>query len=125
MTDAERKKYVDTIHERVSLILVPLGIVVQHELMKAGRAEVAEFTFKIPDADKSKRGKYQELIVHLMQQDLWQCHTNPAQLDCLPRAWARICAEWAPTLFEDAPTPTADGVDWRPEETLPEDFYAA
>jgi hypothetical protein len=124
MTDAERKKYVDTIHERVGLILCPLGIVVEHELMKAG-VNVAEFTIKIPDANKPKSGVYQELIFHLTLQDVMRCRTDPKQLDCLPRAWARICADWAPTLFDEAKMPVADGVDWRPEDTIPEDFYAA
>ncbi len=124
MTADDRQKYVDTIHERVRGILCPLGIVVEHELID-GRQDVAEFTFKIPDADKSKPGVYQEVVIHLTHQDVWNCHRDPAQLDCLPRAWARICAEWAPTLFDEAKLPTAEGVDWRPQETLPEDFYAA
>lgn len=125
MTADQRKKLIDTINERVSLILCPLGIVVSHEVLKAGGQDVAEFSFKIPDADKTKAGKYEELIVHLTQTDLWQCHNDPKQLDCLPRAWARICADFAPSLFDAAKMPTADGVDWRPQETLPEDFYAA
>jgi hypothetical protein len=125
LTDDDRKKCVETIHERVSLILCPLGIVVEHELLKPGKQDVAEFTFKIPSTDKSKPGVYQEVIVHLTHHDVQQCHTNPAQLDCLPRAWARICADWAPSLFDEAKLPTAEGVDWRPQETLPEDFYAA
>jgi hypothetical protein len=124
VTDDDRKKCVQTIRERVSLILCPLGILVEHE-MKSGRGEAAEFTFKIPDADKAKPGVYQEVTIHLTQHDVQQCLTDPAQLDCLPRAWARICADWAPTLFDGATLPTADGVDWRPQETLPEDFYAA
>jgi hypothetical protein len=124
MTAAERKQYVETIHERVSLLLCPLGITVEHEL-KDGRGEAAEFTFKIPEVDRSKPGLYQEVIVHLTQFDVAQCHNDPAQLDCLPRAWARICADWAPSLFEDAKFPAADGADWRPQETVPEDFYAA
>ena len=69
MTAAERKKLVETIHERVSLILCPLGIVVEHEIMKAGGPDVAEFTFKIPDADRSKPGVYQEVIIHLACKD--------------------------------------------------------
>jgi hypothetical protein len=133
VTDDDRKKCVATIHERVSLILCPLGIVVEHELLKPGKADVAEFTFKIPDADKSKPGVYQEVIVYLTLQDLARCFgTHPAQLladsaqlDCLARAWARICAEWAPNLFDEAKLPTVEGADWRPQETLPEDFYAA
>ena len=76
-------------------------------------------------SDKGKPGVYQELIVHLMNYDVQNCLNDPAQLDCLPRAWARICAEWAPSLFDEANVPPTDNVDWRPQETLPEDFYAA
>jgi hypothetical protein len=126
MTAADRQQYVETIHDRVNAILAPLGIIVQHELLKASiRGDVAEFTFKIPEPDRSKPGVDQEVIIHLTQQDVWQCQKDPAQLDCLPRAWARICAEWAPSLFDEAELPAADGADWRPQETLPEDFYAA
>jgi hypothetical protein len=125
VTDAERKKCVDTIHERVGLVLGPLGIVVEHALVKSHRTDVAEFTFKIPDADKSKPGIYQEVIVQLTHQDVMRCQADPAQLECLTRAWARICADWAPSLFDEAKLPMADGVDWRPQETIPEDFYAS
>jgi hypothetical protein len=124
MTAQEKQKLVDTIQERVVLMLGPLGILVAHEMMKDNYT-IAEFTFKIPDLDKSKPGTYQELIVHFTQTDAHQCKADPKQLDCLPRAWARICAEWAPSLFDEAKLPNADGVDWRPQETLPEDFYAA
>jgi hypothetical protein len=124
MTAAERRRLVDAIHERVELLLGPLGIVVEHAMMKSGHA-IAEFTLKIPDVDKSKPGVYQELIFHVTQTEAYQCQHDPKQLDCLPRAWARICADWAPSLFDDAKLPGADGVDWRPQETLPEDFYAA
>ncbi|HUR54509.1 MAG TPA: hypothetical protein VMZ71_10280 [Gemmataceae bacterium] len=37
---------------------------------------------------------------------------------CLPR-------EWAPSPSDEAKLPATDGVDWRPRDTLPEDFYAA
>jgi hypothetical protein len=124
MTAQEKQKLVDAIQERVVLMLGPLGILVAHEMMKDNYT-IAEFTFKIPEVDKSKPGTYQELIVHFTQTDAHQCKTDPKQLDCLPRAWARICAEWAPSLFDEAKLPNADGVDWRPQETLPEDFYAA
>lgn len=125
MTADERRKLVETIHERVGKLLNPLGILVEREDFAERQPNAAEFTFKIPDADTSKPGVYQEVIIHLTQHDVFQCHADPAQLDCLPRAWARICAEWAPTLFDRADLPVADGVDWRPQETLPEDFYAA
>jgi hypothetical protein len=124
MTADEQKKLVDTIHDRVVLMLGPLGITVEHEMMKSGQT-VAEFTLKIPERDTSKPGVYQELIFHVTHADANQCQRDPKQLDCLPRAWARICADWAPSLFDDAKLPNADGVDWRPQETLPEDFYAA
>ena len=125
MTADEFKKCVETIHERVGLLLCPLGIVVEHELTKAAKVESAEFTLKIPDPDKSKPGVYQELILHFTQLEALQCKNDPSQLDCLPRAWARICAEWAPSLFDEAKLPVTDGVDWRPQDALPEDFYAA
>lgn len=124
MTPDDVKRIVDTIDERVRCILNPLGILVQHEVQTSG-GSVAEFTLKIPETDKAKPGVYQELIVHLTQYDVQNCLTDAAQLDCLPRAWARICAEWAPSLFDEANVPPTDGVDWRPQETLPEDFYAA
>jgi hypothetical protein len=125
MTADEFKKIVETVHERVSLLLCPLGIVVERELTKVKKVESAEFTLKIPDPDKSKPGVYQELVLYFTQAEAVQCQTDPKQLDCLPRAWGRICAEWAPTLFDEAKLPVTDGVDWRPHDTLPEDFYAA
>jgi hypothetical protein len=126
VTPAEQKKLVETVHERVVTILGPLGIVVSYEIPEKNRGgTAAEFTFKIPDLDASKPGEYQELTIHFMTHDAYQCKADPKQLDCLPRAWARICAEWAPSLFEKAPPPPADDVDWRPGEALPEDFYAA
>lgn len=125
MTDTKKKKIVETLHERVGLILGPLGILVEHEMVKDSRDVVAEFTFKIPDLDKSKPGVYQELIFTLTYRDAHECHTDPTQLDCRPRSWAQLCADWAPSLFDDAKIPGSDGVDWRPQETLPEDFYAA
>ena len=54
---------------------------------------MSEFTLKIPEQDKSKEGIFQELIVHVTNQDVWQIHQDTKNLDCLPRAWARICAE--------------------------------
>ena len=125
MTAAEKKKLVETIHERVVLLLGPLGIVVEHEILEKSRATLAEFTIKIPDEDRSKPGVYQELVFHFTHFDAQQCHQDPSQLDCRPRSWAQVCADWAPRLFDDTKLPTADGVDWRPQETLPEDFYAA
>jgi hypothetical protein len=119
-------KLVGTIHERVVRKLGPYGILVEHtEPDVKSRDSISEFTLKIPDQDKSKPGVYQELIVHFTWQDATQCHQDPKNLDCLPQAWARICADWAPALFDNAPPPPADAVDWRPDEALPEDFYAA
>jgi hypothetical protein len=120
-------KLVETVHERVVQKLGPYGILVEHtEPDTSKRAQViSEFTLKIPEQDKSKPGVYQELIVHFTAQDAQQCHQDAKNLDCLPQAWARICADWAPALFDNAPPPPADSVDWRPDETLPEDFYAA
>lgn len=124
---ADFKKIVDTIHARVVEKLGPYGILVEHTEPEAATRSgtVSEFTLKIPEPDKSKPGVFQELIVHVMAQDVWQIQQDPKTLDCLPRAWARICAEWAPTLFENAPPPPAQEAEWRPDETLPEDFYAA
>jgi hypothetical protein len=119
-------KLVETIHDRVVQKLSPYGILVEHtEPDVKSRDSISEFTLKIPDQDKSKPGVYQELIVHFTAQDAWQCHQDSKNLDCLPQAWARICADWAPSLFDNAAGPPADEVDWRPDETLPEDFYAA
>ena len=123
-------KLVDTIHERVVQKLGPYGIIVEHsepDIPKRAHTNqtVSEFTLKIPEQDKSKPGVYQELIFHLTADDARRCHQNPKNLDCLPQAWARICADYAPALFDNAPPPPADNVDWRPDETLPEDFYAA
>jgi hypothetical protein len=124
---ADVKKLVETVHERVVQKLGPYGILVEHtEPDTSNRAQtISEFTLKIPDEDKSKPGVYQELTFHFTTQDANSCHQDPKNLDCLPQAWARICADWAPALFDNAPAPPAADVDWRPDETLPEDFYAA
>jgi hypothetical protein len=95
------------------------------QILTTKKVESAEFTLKIPEPDKSKPGVYQEQILHFTQAESLQCKNDPKQLDCLPRAWARICAEWATSLFDEAKLPVTDGVDWRPQDTLPEDFYAA
>ena len=124
MNAAERKELVQTIHERVVSFLGPYGILVEHALPEKANMP-AVFTLKLPDPDKSKPGVYSELEFQLLPHELQQMQADPSQLDCLPRAWARICAEWVPNLFDEAKLPTADGVDWRPQETLPEDFYAA
>jgi hypothetical protein len=124
MTADDQKKMVQALHERASLLVGPLGIVVEYEILK-NSADLAEFTFKIPDVDKSKPGAYQELIFHFTHHDAHQCKADPSQLDCRPRSWAQLCADYAPRLFDEAKLPNADGVDWRPQETLPEDFYAA
>jgi hypothetical protein len=120
-------RLVETVHERVVQKLAPYGILVEHtEPDTSKRAQtISEFTLKIPDQDKSRPGVYQELTFHFMAEDARQCHQDAKNLDCLPQAWARICADFAPALFDNAPPPPADAVDWRPEETLPEDFYAA
>ena len=121
------KQIVEQIHQRVVEKLGPYGILVEYtEPNTSDRGQdVSEFTLKIPEVDKSKPGVFQELIVHVTTQDVWQIHQDAKNLDCLPQAWARICADWAPALFDNAPPPPADDVDWRPDETLPEDFYAA
>jgi hypothetical protein len=120
-------KLVETIHDRVVQKLSPYGILVEHTPPEpaSGMGTVSEFTLKIPDPDKSKPGLYQELTFHFLGNDAVQCHQDSKNLDCLPQAWARICADWAPSLFDNAAGPPADEVDWRPDETLPEDFYAA
>ena len=130
MKTPDFQKIVEQIHERVVAKLGPYGILVEHtEPDTSGTPRrgqtVSEFTLKIPDEDKTKVGLYQELTFHVLTEDVTQIHTDPKNLECLPQAWARICADWAPALFDNAPPPPADAVDWRPDETLPEDFYAA
>ena len=115
----------ETIHERVVQKLGPYGIVVEHTPTDASnRKAISEFTLKIPDPDKSKPGVYSELTFDVTPEIARDCHNDPKNLDCLPQAWARICADWVPNLFDNAPPPPADNVDWRPDEALPEDFYA-
>ncbi len=125
MTAAERKKIVQALHGKLVKFLTPLGIEVEHVLGKDALS-VAEFTFrvraKLPDGTP---GKSSELVIHLAGHDVQLCHNDPKHLDQMPILWARILADWVPDLFKDAELPTADEVDWRPTETIPEDFGAA
>ena len=130
MTSPDYARLVETIHDRVVQKLGPYGILVEHtppDVKPNAKPHdtISEFTLKIPDQDRSKPGIYQELIFHVGVEDARQIHQDPKNLDCLSQAWARICADFTPGLFDNAAGPPADEVDWRPGETLPEDFYAA
>ena len=125
MTADDRQKIVTAINDRVVRLLTPYGVGVECAPGTGGAA--AEFTFRVPDAppDKAAPGKYTELVMHLDSYLLRQYRTSAACLDELPLAWARLIADYAPNLFDNAPLPAADEIDWRPAEAVPEDFGAA
>ncbi|MCI0703685.1 MAG: hypothetical protein L0241_21620 [Planctomycetia bacterium] len=125
MTPAEFKKLTTTIQEKLVELLGPLGIEVKHEAKNKQMS--AEFTFKVQDRtpDGKTPGTYSELSLDLHAYEAQSCLSDPKYLDNLPHAWARILADWVPNVFDTATLPSAPELDWRPNETTPEDFGAA
>jgi len=124
VTPAQNKKLAATLQEKLVELLGPLGIEVKHELTKH-YSTIAEYTFRIPDQDKSKVGVYTELTTYLEMIDANACEQDPKHLEHIKLTWARMLANEVPNLFDNSPLPAAEEIDWRPNETIPEDFGAA